>query len=103
MNDAMHYYEAVQGLRVTHRSETRVGLETGSFCLYFEKGPSHGPVFEFHVADLAAAKKQRVVAGFPIEAENPSVPRCYLGDPFGLISNLAELKRQTGRWAAIAN
>jgi hypothetical protein len=30
-NDAVSVYELVLGLRVTHRSETLVGLETGSF------------------------------------------------------------------------
>jgi catechol 2,3-dioxygenase-like lactoylglutathione lyase family enzyme len=91
-HDAVGFYEAVLGLRVIHRSEKLVGLETGSFCLYVEKGPSYGPVFEFYVSDLAIAKEKLVAAGCRIENEDPSVPRCYIRDPFGLIFNLAERK-----------
>jgi len=92
LDEAVRFYETVLGLRVNHRSETLVGLETGSFCLYIEQGPTYGPVFEFIVTDLAAAKEQLVAAGCRVEAENPSIPRCYIRDPFGLIFNLAERK-----------
>jgi len=96
MNGAVSFYEKVLGLRVTSRSDTMVGLETGSFCLYVEKGPSYGPVFEFYVSDLATAKEKLVAAGCRVENEDPSVPRCYVRDPFGLIFNLAE-RKQTGQ------
>ncbi len=92
LNEAVRFYETVLGLRVTHRSEALVGLETGSFCLYVEKGPSYGPVFEFYVSDLAVAKEKLVAAGCRVENEDPSIPRCYIRDPFGLIFNLAERK-----------
>lgn len=94
LKKAARFYETVLGLRVTHRSETLVGLETGSFCLYLDKGPSYGPVFEFCVADLAAAKEQLIAAGCRVEVEDPSIPRCYIRDPFGLVFNLAEHKRE---------
>jgi predicted enzyme related to lactoylglutathione lyase len=94
LNDAVSFYETVLGLRVTHRSETLVGLETGSFCLYVEKGPAYGPVFEFYVSDLVIAKEMLIAAGCCIENEDPSVPRCYVRDPFGLIFNLAERKSE---------
>ena len=96
LNEAVRFYETVLGLRVNHRGETLVGLETGSFCLYVEKGPSYGPVFEFIVSDLAAAKEQLIAAGCRVEAEDPSIPRCYIRDPFGLIFNLA-VRKQGGR------
>jgi catechol 2,3-dioxygenase-like lactoylglutathione lyase family enzyme len=59
---------------------------------YVEKGPAFGPVFEFYVADLEAAKTKLLAAGCRIEQEDPSVPRCYVRDPYGLIFNLAEKK-----------
>jgi predicted enzyme related to lactoylglutathione lyase len=93
LKEAARFYETVLGLRVNHRSETLVGLETGSFCLYLDKGPSYGPVFEFLVPDLAVAKQQLVSAGCRIEVEDPAIPRCYVRDPFGLIFNLAERKQ----------
>ena len=53
---ATEFYEFVLGLPVTHRSENLVGFDTGVFCLYVEKGQEHGPVFEFFVRDVEAAK-----------------------------------------------
>jgi predicted enzyme related to lactoylglutathione lyase len=88
--EAVRFYQSVLGLRVAHQSKTLVGFETGSFCLYVDKGPAYGPIFEFCVADFAAAKQQLIAAGCRVENEDPSVPRCYLRDPFGLIFNLAE-------------
>jgi catechol 2,3-dioxygenase-like lactoylglutathione lyase family enzyme len=92
LDAAVRFYESVLGLRVTHKSETLAGFETGSFCLYVEKGPAYGPVFEFYVPDLKAAKKQLVAAGCRVENEDPTIPRCYVRDPFGLIFNLSEKK-----------
>ena len=90
LDEAVRFYQSVLGLRVTHQSETMVGFETGSFCLYIDKGPSYGPVFEFCVADLKAAKQKFIAAGCRVENEDPAVPRCYVRDPFGLVFNLAE-------------
>jgi catechol 2,3-dioxygenase-like lactoylglutathione lyase family enzyme len=93
LDDAVRFYETVLGLRVTHKDACMVGLETGSFCLYVEKGPSYGPVFEFLVDDLAAAKKTLTAAGCRVEADDPALPRCYVRDPFGLLFNVAERKQ----------
>jgi len=91
--DAMDFYGSVLGLPVSHRSDTLIGFETGSFCLYVDKGPSYGPVFEFYVPNLEATKKKLLAAGCRIEQEDPAVPRCYVRDPFGLIFNLTEKKK----------
>lgn len=90
LDEAVRFYQSVLGLRLTHQSKTLVGFETGSFYLYIDKGPAYGPVFEFCVADFLAAKQQMVAAGCRVENEDPTVPRCYMRDPFGLIFNLAE-------------
>ena len=50
--DAERFYGSVLGFAVASRRPGLVGFETGSFCLYVEKGPEHGPVFEFLVADV---------------------------------------------------
>ena len=86
--DALKFYEFTLGLPVTYRSLDLVGFETGTFCLYVEKGTWHGPVFEFLVPDLQSSKRQLVAAGCTVEEEDPSVPRCYLRDPFGLVFNI---------------
>jgi catechol 2,3-dioxygenase-like lactoylglutathione lyase family enzyme len=85
---AIHFYGSVLGLAVTHRSETLIGFETGAFCLYVEKGKSHGPVFEFLVPDVQPLKQRLVADGCVVLEEDASVPRCYIRDPFGLVFNI---------------
>ena|ERR1700720_2074523 len=87
-SEALKFYGSVLGLPITEQGETIVGFETGSFCLYVEKGQEHGPVFDFLVPDIQAAKRRLVEAGCIIIEENPKVPRCYLRDPFGMTFNL---------------
>jgi catechol 2,3-dioxygenase-like lactoylglutathione lyase family enzyme len=86
--EATKFYESVLGLPVSHRSESIVGFETGAFCLYVEKGKEHGPVFEFLVPDVQAVKRELVAAGCTVEEEDPSIPRCYIRDPYGVVFNL---------------
>jgi predicted enzyme related to lactoylglutathione lyase len=87
---AMTFYGSVLGLPVTYESPTLVGFETGSFCLYVEKGKVHGPVFEFLVPDVQAAKERLIASGCTVQEEDASVPRCYIRDPFGVMFNLGQ-------------
>jgi predicted enzyme related to lactoylglutathione lyase len=89
-SEALEFYGSVLGLPITDRSETIVGFETGSFCLYVERGKEHGPVFDFLVPNIRAAKQRLVAAGCTIIEENPVVPRCYIRDPFGLVFNIEQ-------------
>jgi catechol 2,3-dioxygenase-like lactoylglutathione lyase family enzyme len=89
---ATAFYESVLGLPVTYRSENLVGFNTGSFCLYVEKGQEHGPVFEFFVPDVDAAKNKLLAAGCTLQEEDPSVPRCYVRDPYGIVFNVARAR-----------
>ena len=88
--EARKFYGAVLGLKAVHRSKTMKGFETGAFCLYVEKGKEHGPVFEFLVPDVQAAKLKLVAAGCVVLEENPSLPRCYIRDPYGLVFNIGQ-------------
>jgi catechol 2,3-dioxygenase-like lactoylglutathione lyase family enzyme len=87
---AIEFYGSVLGLPVTHQSPTLTGFETGSFCLYVEKGKAYGPVFEFFVPDVEETKKRLVAAGCIVQEEDPSVPRCYIRDPYGIVFNIAQ-------------
>ena len=87
---AIAFYRSVLNLPLTHEGKTILGFETGSFCLYVEKGADHGPVFEFLVSDIQATKKHLVQAGCSVVEEDPSVPRCYIRDPFGLVFNIGK-------------
>lgn len=87
-SEATKFYGSILGLAITHESETLMGFETGAFCLYVEKGKKHGPVFEFLVPNVQAAKRRLIAAGCTVLEENPSIPRCYLRDPYGVVFNL---------------
>jgi catechol 2,3-dioxygenase-like lactoylglutathione lyase family enzyme len=89
-SEAKRYYGKVLGLPVVYRSKTMVGFETGSFCLYVEKGDDHGPVFELLVPDIQTAKQRLLAAGCVVIEEDPSLPRCYLKDPFGMVYNIGQ-------------
>jgi len=90
MEAAAQFYEHILGFKVFERSDQLIGLETGSFRFFLDKGKPLGPVFEFTVPNVEAAKRKLVEAGCAVEAEDPKVPRCYIRDPFGLIFNLAQ-------------
>jgi len=90
--EATAFYESVLGLPVVYRSATLMGFETGAFCLYVEKGEEHGPVFEFLVPDVQAAKGVLLSAGCSVHEENDSVPRCYIRDPFGVVFNVGHAR-----------
>jgi hypothetical protein len=77
-----------------HESETIIGFETGAFRLYVEKGDAHGPVFELLVQDVQAAKLKLLAAGCKLQEENPSVPRCYIQDPYGVAFNIGQARSE---------
>jgi predicted enzyme related to lactoylglutathione lyase len=87
--EAAKFYESVLGLPAVQHSDTLIGFETGAFCLYVEAGEEHGPVFDFLVADVEGAKRRLVSAGCVVVEENPSIPRCYVRDPYGVVFNVA--------------
>jgi len=88
--EATKFYGSVLGLPVSYRSETIMGFETGAFCLYVEKGKKHGPVFEFLVPNVQAAKRRLIAAGCTVLEENAALPRCYLRDPYGVVFNIGQ-------------
>lgn len=88
--EATRFYESVLGLPIVSSSESLVGFDAGAFRLYVEKGSMHGPVFDFLVSDVHAAKHALLSAGCTVLEENPIVPRCYIRDPHGLVFNIEQ-------------
>ena len=86
--EAVRFYETVLALPIVHKSPSIVGFDAGAIRLYVELGPEHGPVFDFHVPDMDAAKRRLLSAGCTVQEENPAVPRCYIRDPHGLVFNI---------------
>jgi predicted enzyme related to lactoylglutathione lyase len=89
-SEAVKFYGSVLGLPIVSRDAKIIGFETGAIRLYVEQGKEHGPVFEFLVPDVEAAKRQLLDAGCAIVEEIPALPRCYMKDPFGLVFNLCK-------------
>jgi catechol 2,3-dioxygenase-like lactoylglutathione lyase family enzyme len=87
---ATEFYQNVLGLAVTQRAGEIVGFETGTLQLFVEPGAALPVVLDFLVEDVQATKAVLVAAGCVIIEENPSIPRCYVRDPFGLLFNLGE-------------
>jgi catechol 2,3-dioxygenase-like lactoylglutathione lyase family enzyme len=87
--EAVEFYTSVLGFRISSRASNMVGFETGSFCLYVERGKQHGPVFDLLVPDVPAAKSRLLAAGCVLIEEDPALPRCYIRDPYGFTFNIA--------------
>jgi len=87
---AIEFYGKTLSLPITYKNSKIVGFETGSFCLYVEKGNEHPPVFEFIVKDLKREKAKLLEAGCIVIEENPKIPRCYIKDPYGFVFNMHE-------------
>jgi hypothetical protein len=65
-------------------------FETSAFRLYVESGKEHGPVFDFLVPDVEAAKQRLLSEGCALVEEDPTLPRCYVRDPFGAVFNIGK-------------
>jgi catechol 2,3-dioxygenase-like lactoylglutathione lyase family enzyme len=89
-DEAVRFYESVLGLKRFQLGESMAGFETGALRLFVERGPRHGPVFDFLVPDMAAAKSALLAAGCAVIEEDPAVPRCYIRDPHGLVFNIEQ-------------
>jgi len=89
-DEAVRFYESALGLPIVSRSQSLVGFDAGAFRLYVEKGPRHGPVFDFLVPDFRRAKHSLTSAGCTVVEEDASVPRCYIRDPYGLVFNIEQ-------------
>jgi catechol 2,3-dioxygenase-like lactoylglutathione lyase family enzyme len=87
IEEAKAFYHGVLGFAIVPDSPM-LGFETGGFTVYFEPGDSNGPVFEFEVDDVNAAKERLLSQGCTLVEEDPALPRCYLRDSFGLTFNL---------------
>lgn len=85
---AREFYGNVLGFKVTNETNAMLRVETGAIRFFVENGEPHGPVFDFLVRDVQSAKKELLTAGCVLVEEDPSIPRCYLRDPFGLVFNL---------------
>jgi predicted enzyme related to lactoylglutathione lyase len=90
IEEAAAFYERQFGVTRFMDEPDMIGLEAGGFRLFLDRAPAYGPVLEFFVDDLEAAKRALVESGARIDQEDPSIPRCYVTDPFGLTYNISQ-------------
>ncbi|MEK6397380.1 MAG: hypothetical protein V4734_04780 [Terriglobus sp.] len=90
LEEATVFYRDVLGLRVFLNTPDLVGLDAGAFSLYLDRAGSLGPVLEFLVADIAEARRELLDKGCTVIADDPSIPRLYLRDPFGMVYNIGQ-------------
>ncbi len=84
------YYAGELGLPIVLDTDTMVGFDTGELTLYYERGEPGPPVFDFFVDDVRTSKNRLITAGCELVEEDPSVPRVYLRDRFGLVFNITD-------------
>jgi hypothetical protein len=72
---ATSFYQRHLGLTIFLRRPNLIGLDATAFRLYLEQ-----------------SKLDLLAAGCQIIDDNPTVPRCYIRDPYNLVFNLAERK-----------
>jgi predicted enzyme related to lactoylglutathione lyase len=90
IEEAATFYERQFGLTRFMDEPGMIGLEADGFRLFLDRAAAYGPVLEFFVDDLAAAKQALIAAGARIDQDDPSIPRCYVTDRFGLTFNIAQ-------------
>jgi hypothetical protein len=77
-------------LPLLEQSEGFAGFDAGAFHLFIAAGHGHGPVFEFLVPDLQAAKARLLAAGCTVFEDDAADPHLCMRDPHGLVYNLAQ-------------
>jgi catechol 2,3-dioxygenase-like lactoylglutathione lyase family enzyme len=85
---AASFYVKQLGFEITGETPNLVSLHGKHINLFIERGPALGPVLEVTVDNVEEAKLRLAGNGCEIIKDEPSFPRCYIKDPFGLIYNL---------------
>lgn len=87
---AAAFYTRQFGCTEFMREPDMIGLEADGFRLYLDRREPRGPILEFFVPDVQAAKAAILADGGELVEEDPSVPRVYVRDRFGLLYNLSK-------------
>jgi len=80
------FYVQQLGFEISDEKTNMVSLHGRHINLFIERGSALGPVFEVTVDNVEHAKLRLVKSGCEIVKDEPDFPRCYVKDPFGLIT-----------------
>ena len=87
---AVNFYKDVLGLDPVEEGEGSAELRAGSNRLLIDEGARMGPILEFLVPDLDAAKEELLAKGCQVVVWEGKGGRCYLRDSFDFFFNLYE-------------
>jgi catechol 2,3-dioxygenase-like lactoylglutathione lyase family enzyme len=91
--EATKFYKEVMGMRDGNGGPSYTHLKSDNFHIYFEGDTSvPGPIFEFLVPDLEAAKQDLLAAGCTVMRWDGPGKSNYVRDPFGFTFNVFEDK-----------
>ena len=85
---AREFYEKIMGLEVVHQEKDSVELRAGENRVFLDEGKWMGPILEFLVPHVEAAKVELSEAGCEVVQWEGKGGRCYMRDPYGFIFNL---------------
>jgi len=90
LDKAVAFYTRIMGFKISSEKENTAELKAGPFRFFLDKGEFLGPIMEFLVPDVEAAKQELLEAGCRIVLWEGKGNRCYMKDPFGVVFNLYE-------------
>lgn len=85
---ALVFYRDVMGLEPVASKPGEMELKAGQFRFFLDKGEPMGPVMEYVVPDLEAAKQKLLDAGCQIVRWDGVGKSCYMRDPYGMVFNV---------------
>jgi catechol 2,3-dioxygenase-like lactoylglutathione lyase family enzyme len=96
-NEAVEFYAKVMGLPVVDRTGDTVEFKSGEIRLFVPEKEQLGPIMEFIVPDLEAAKAELVKQGCQVMRWGGKGDDCFIRDPFGFVFNLWEEAKEFGK------
>jgi catechol 2,3-dioxygenase-like lactoylglutathione lyase family enzyme len=85
---ALAFYHDIMGLEPAPPKPGEIELRAGQFRFFLDKGEPMGPVMEYVVPHLDAAKAKLLAAGCKVVRWDGIGKPCYMRDPFGMIFNV---------------
>ncbi len=89
-DQAVDFYHRVLGFPVIDVQPGCTELNGDPYRIFIQKGEPKGPILEFQVDDLIAARKTLESHGCTVIRWEGKGKDCYMRDPYGLVFNLWE-------------
>jgi len=90
VEEAIEFYRTTMGLKLVRRDSEVIELGAGEFRFFLDQGTPLGPIMEYIVPDLQAAKEELLTKGCQVVSWGGKGKPCYLRDPFGMVFNVFE-------------